>query len=150
MSRRVLLPLRAWSGALVVCALMFCLAGLARPAMAMSSSMGPMESMASMGMAAPAASSGDSSAPGRAEAVGQPTATQAAGARQYGEHCPMADQQCVAPNATVASSVQTGLALTGLPAGAACSAAAVLAAGPNAPPPALPPPDLHRLCVSRT
>ncbi|MEU0350898.1 hypothetical protein ABZ302_29355 [Streptomyces sp. NPDC006237] len=147
MSRRVLPPLRAWSGALLVCALLFCLAGLARPAMAMPS-MGPM---ASMEMAAAAAAGGDSSGLMRAGAVGQATAIKAAaGSGQYGQHCPMAEQQCAAPKATLAHTVQPGPAPASAPTGTACSAAAVLTARPNAPPPALSPPDLHRLCVSRT
>ncbi|MCP3820250.1 hypothetical protein NLX86_19740 [Streptomyces sp. A3M-1-3] len=144
MSRRVLPPLRAWSGALLVCALMFCLTGLARPAMAMPSSTPSME------MAAPGAVGGDSSGLMQAEAAGQAAAiAMASGSAEHGAHCPMAEKQCEAPKATFGPDVQPIPALTGLSMGTACSAAALMAL-PNAPPPALPPPDLHRLCVSRT
>ncbi|MGP3947493.1 hypothetical protein [Streptomyces sp. 7N604] len=144
MSRRVLMPLRAWSGALLVCALVACLSGLAQPAMAMPSS------MASMEMAAPAAVSARSSPAMHAEAAGHVTATPTAtGSVEHGAHCPMVEKQCAAPKATLGHDVQPGPALTDLPTAMACSPAAVVAQ-PNAPPPALPPPDLHRLCVSRT
>lgn len=144
MSRRVVMPLRAWSGALLVCALMFCLAGLARPAMAMPASMTSVE------MAAPGTVGGGSSGLTQSEAVGQtPAMAMASDAVEPGAHCPMAEKQCEAPKATLGPDAQPVPALTALPMGTPCSAAALMPL-PNAPPPALPPPDLHRLCVSRT
>ncbi|MEV6734802.1 MULTISPECIES: hypothetical protein [unclassified Streptomyces] len=140
MSSRVLMPLRAWSAALLLCALMFCLAGLARPAMEMSSATAPsasMVSMASMEMAAPTQVSSDASGVVRADAV------------EYGAQCPMAGTPCATQQATLVQQDQTSVAPIGLPAGAPCFRAAGVAQ-PNAPPVALPPPDLHRLCVSRT
>ncbi|MBC9725008.1 hypothetical protein [Streptomyces sp. TRM68367] len=140
MSRRVLMPLRAWSGALLTCAVLLCLAGLARPAMAMPSSMAAME------RAAPAAASGLTHVETGAQAAAPAMATDAAG---DSVHCPMAEKQCTAPKATLGHDVQPGPVLTGLPTVTSCSHAAVTAQ-PHAPPPAMPPPDLHRLCVSRT
>ncbi|WP_461058485.1 hypothetical protein [Streptomyces pseudoechinosporeus] len=143
MCRGVQMPLRAWSGALLVCTLMLCLAGLARPAMAMPSS------MASMEMAAPAAAGGHSSSAMQAEAAGQSAAMpMVSGSAQHGAHCPMVEQQCPSPQATLGHDVQPSPALSDVPVAAACSQAAE--AQPGASPPALPPPDLHRLCVSRT
>lgn len=133
MSRRVLmpLPLRAWSGALLVCTLMFCLGGLARPAVAMPSSMPSMET------AAPAVTSSAPSGQLRADAV------------EYDGQCPMAGTPCATPQATLMQDVQPGTSATGLQASVTCSDEAGVAQ-PNAPPAGLPPPDLHRLCVSRT
>lgn len=130
------MPLRAWSAALLLCALMFCLAGLARPAMAMSSSTAPSPSMASMEMASPAQIGSDAPGPVRADAV------------EYGAQCPMAGTPCATQQATLPQD-QPSVALTGLPTAMPCFRAAGVAQ-PNAPPVALPPPDLHRLCVSRT
>jgi hypothetical protein len=147
MLRRVLMPLRTWSGALLVCALMFCLAGLARPAMAMPSS---MSSMGSMDAAAPAPADSHSSGVIHAEAAGHAPATpMATGSVENGTHCPMVEKQCAAPQATLVHDVQPGTAPTDLPTAMACSPAAMVAQ-PGAPPPAPSPPDLHRLCVSRT
>jgi hypothetical protein len=141
MMRRVPLPLRTWSGALLVCALMLCLAGLARPAMAMAMP-GPMEAASSMSMGA-ASGQMPVEAAGHAE---QAMATDSAG---HGAPCPMTQQHCAAPKATVAQDGPAGPVLADLPRAVACSPAA-LVSQPNAPPPALPPPELHRLCVSRT
>ncbi len=140
MSRRVLMPFRAWSGALLACTVMLCLAGLARPAMAMPSS------MASMERAAPAMARGLTHVAAGAQAAATAMATDAAG---DSAHCPMLKKQCAAPKATLGQDVQPNPVLTGLPTVTSCSHAAVTAQT-NAPPPALPPPDLHRLCVSRT
>lgn len=131
------MPLRAWSAALLLCALMFCLAGLARPAMAMSSSTAPAASMASMEMAAPTQVSSDPLGTVRADAV------------EYGTQCPMAGTPCATQRATLVQQDQTSVAPTGLPTASPCFRAAGVAQ-PNAPPVAFPPPDLHRLCVSRT
>ncbi|MET7714475.1 hypothetical protein [Streptomyces sp. NPDC005407] len=151
MLRRVLMPLRTWSGALLVCALMFCLAGLARPAVAMPSSMPPsMASMGSMDAAAPAGAGTHSFGVMHAEATGQVAATpMATGSVEQGTHCPMVEKQCAAPQATLGHDVQPGTAPTDLPTAMACFPAAMVAQ-PNAPPAPLAPPDLHRLCVSRT
>ncbi|WP_307659869.1 hypothetical protein [Streptomyces sp. V1I1] len=145
MSRRVLMPLRAWSGALLVCAVMFCLTGIARPAIAMPPS---MTSMGSMEVASPAAADDHSSRVMHADAAGAGVAM-AVGSVEHGTHCPMFEKQCAAPQATLVHDVQPGTAVTDVPTVTACSHAAVTAR-PNAPPPALAPPDLHRLCVSRT
>lgn len=132
------MPLRAWSAALLLCALMFCLAGLARPAMAMSSSTAPLASMAPMEMAAPAQVSSDPPEVVRADAV------------EYGAQCPMAGTPCATQQATLSRPDQPSVAPIGLPVVAAPCFRAVGVAQPNAPPAALPTPDLHRLCVSRT
>lgn len=142
MTRRVPLPLRTWSGALLVCALLLCLAGLARPVMAMPMAMpGPMGTM--------------SSAP-RADAVVERVpmgaaghAVMAADSGERGPHCPMAEEPCASPKGTVAQAGQAAVGHGDVPQVVACSPAA-LVSQPNAPPPALRPPDLHRLCVSRT
>lgn len=131
------MPLRAWSAALLLCALMFCLTGLARPTMAMSSSTAPSASMASMEMAAPAQIGSDAPGPVRADAV------------EYGTQCPMAGTPCATQQATLSQQDQPSVAPTGLPTASPCFRAAGVAQ-PNAPPVELPPPDLHRLCVSRT
>lgn len=138
MSRRVLLPLRTWSGALLVCTLFVCLSGLARPAMAMTM---PMAEPGSMKMAPPAVSgglSGDASAPAVTES-----------APPHSPDCPVAEEQCDAPKVTLAQDGPAGQALALSPRAMGC-ASALLVAQPNAPPPATGPPDLHRLCVSRT
>ncbi|MBT2490707.1 hypothetical protein J7E96_19740 [Streptomyces sp. ISL-96] len=144
MLRPMLRPLRTWSGALLVCALMFCLAGLARPAMSMPSSMPAME------MAASPATGGHAPGVVQAEAAGQAAAIpMAAGSVEHDTRCPMVEKQCAAPKATLVHHVQPGTAQTDVPTVPACSHTAVMA-HPNAPPPAPSPPDLHRLCVSRT
>lgn len=142
MTRRVPPALRTWSGALLVCALMLCLSGLARPAVAM-----PMSMPASMGtMSAPAGA--ESTVPGQTSLGVAGQAVRAAEASYAGPHCPMAQQQCVSPKATIAQDSPTAPKLGGVPPSTACPRA-VLVPQSNAPP-ALPPPDLHRLCVSRT
>ncbi|MFI5979343.1 hypothetical protein ACIBEA_00555 [Streptomyces sp. NPDC051555] len=134
MMRRLPLSLRMWSGALLVCALLLCLAGLARPAMAMS---GPMGAAAMS-----AAPSGHRAA---AEA-GQQMAADSAG---HGTHCPMTQSQCAAPKATIAPDAPAAPLLADVPLAVTCPVLATVVL-PNAPPSALHPPDLHRLCVSRT
>lgn len=142
MMRRVPLPLRTWSGALLVCALLLCLASLARPAMAMPMSMpGPMGTMSSATDVGAVAERMPARAAGHAVTVSD--------SGERGPHCPMAEEQCASPKATV---IQGSPAASGhgeVPEAVACSPAA-LVSQPNAPPPTLPPPDLHRLCVSRT
>ncbi|MBT2395999.1 hypothetical protein [Streptomyces sp. ISL-100] len=133
MTRRVPPALRTWSGALLVCALMLCLSGLARPAMAAAMPMtmpGPMESASSAA----------------AEAGHTAMVTDSAGG---GPQCPMVQEQCAAPKATVVQDGPTAPALGDAPQTTPCSTVDLLSQ-PNAPPPPLPPPDLHRLCVSRT
>ncbi|MFI5520518.1 hypothetical protein [Streptomyces platensis] len=155
MLRRVLLPLRAWSGVLLVCAVVVCLSGLARPAMAMSMAMSMPEPM--VGMAHQQVGKGQGHERLFAEAVPMSTAgvgsaagTTAAKPSDPGGQCPMAEQHCAASKAAVAQDGPAGGSLFAeLPRAMACSPAA-LASQPNAPPPALPPPDPQRLCVSRT
>lgn len=131
MSRRVLLPIRTWSGVLLVCALFACLSGLARPAMAMP---GPTEM-------APRVAVGAHARHAVTPAV--------AGVQDHGPRCPAAQEQCVAPKVTLAQDGQAGPVLALVPHAMACGHA-LLVAQPNAPPSAVAPPDLHRLCVSRT
>ncbi|WP_143674502.1 MULTISPECIES: hypothetical protein [Streptomyces] len=141
MSRRVLLPLRAWSGALLVCALFVCLTGLARPAMAMTMP---------MGMSAPMDAASQSAVGGHVEhAEGAAASAVAESAVDHSPRCPAAEKQCAAPEATLAQDGPSGQAPAVTPRAIACSPAR-LVAQPNAPPPAVAPPDLHRLCVSRT
>jgi hypothetical protein len=133
MSRRLLLPLRTWSGVLLVCALFACLSGLARPAMSMSMP-GPMEMAPRVAV----------------DAHGGHAVTPAvAGVQDHGPRCPVAAEQCVAPKATLAQDGLAGPVLAPVPHAMACGNA-LLTAQPNAPPSAVAPPDLHRLCVSRT
>lgn len=140
MSRRVPHALRMLSGALLVCALVLCLSGLARSTMTMP---GQME------MTPPAPAGGHTR--GQVLAGAAPLAAgPMAESPDRSAQCPMAEQQCAAPKAVLAQDGPAAPALSDLPqAMASCSPAAVVAQ-PNAPPPALPPPDLHRLCVSRT
>lgn len=136
MSRRVLLPLRAWSGALLACALFVCLTGLTRPAMAMAMPQ-PME------MSAHAVASG------HAGQAGHAAASAVAESPDHSPRCPTAEEQCEAPKATLAPDGASGQAPAVTPRAMACSPAPLMAQ-PNAPPSAVAPPDLHRLCVSRT
>ncbi|MDJ0464591.1 hypothetical protein [Streptomyces sp. H27-C3] len=131
MSRRLLLPLRTWSGVLLVCALFACLSGLARPAMAMP---GPMEMTPRVAVAAHS---------------GHAVTPAVAGTKDHGPRCPMAAEQCVAPKATLAQDGPAGPVLAPVPHAMACGHA-LLMEQPNAPPRIVDPPDLHRLCVSRT
>lgn len=121
---------------LLVCALFACLSGLARPAMAMAMP-GPMEMAPRVAAGAPAGHAGH-----------VVTAT-VAGLQDHGLRCPAAEEQCVAPKATLAQDGQAGPVLALVPHVMACESA-LLVAQPNAPPSAVAPPDLHRLCVSRT
>ncbi|WP_143608545.1 hypothetical protein [Streptomyces sp. CB03234] len=140
MSRRVLLPLRTWSGALLVCVLFVCLSGLARPAMAMP---GPMN----MHVAPHSVASGHAE---HAEHGGQAAAPAVAeSSPDHGPRCPAAEEQCAAPEATLAQDGPSGQA-PAVPARSAACSAALMKAQPNAPPPVVAPPDLHWLCVSRT
>ncbi|MFE2283028.1 hypothetical protein ACFXDJ_02450 [Streptomyces sp. NPDC059443] len=134
MSRRLPLPLRTWSGVLLVCALFACLTGLARPAMAMP---GPGSMPGSMQMSSHAAMSGHAAAPAAAESP------------DHGPSCPMAAEQCVAPKGLVAQDGPAVPVLVTVSHVTVCSSG-LLTGQPNAPPPAVAPPDLHRLCVSRT
>lgn len=131
MSRRLLLPLRTWSGVLLVCALFACLSGLARPAMAMP---GPMEMAPRIAVEAHA---------------GHAVTPAVAGSQEHGPRCPVAAEQCVAPKATLAQDGPAAPVLAPVPHVMACGHG-LLMAQPNAPPSAVAPPDLHRLCVSRT
>ncbi|MET8681955.1 hypothetical protein ABZW18_31345 [Streptomyces sp. NPDC004647] len=143
MTRGVPLPLRTWSGALLVCALLLCLSGLARPAMAMTMP-GPMEEMG-----ASASVAGHAFGQMPVEAAGHATEPMVTDAAGRGPHCPMTQQQCEAPKAAVVQDGSAGSVPVDLPRGLPCNPAAEVSQL-NAPPPALPPPDLHRLCVSRT
>lgn len=141
MTRRLPPALRMWSGALLVCALVVCLGGLARPAMAMTMAMPGAMEMAPAAMATGHMSGHDAELAVEQAVAESPTST---------PHCPMAEEQCIAPKAVLSQDVPVGPGLTGSPqAVAGCSPDAVVAQ-PNAPPRALSPPDLHRLCVSRT
>ncbi|WP_327432910.1 hypothetical protein [Streptomyces sp. NBC_01236] len=123
---------RLWAGVLMVCALLLCLGGLARPAMAMPSGMEPM----------PTAASGDASG-------GAGTAT--AGRVDMDGTCPMGQQHCAKPSAAVpatAAAVPAALADAASPLPSASPWASQSRISPQAGPD--PPPDLHRLCVQRT
>ncbi|MFE2166967.1 hypothetical protein ACFXB3_18155 [Streptomyces sp. NPDC059447] len=127
MPRRQLLSLRAWTGALLACAVFVCLAGAARPAMAMDMS-------APMAMAR--------------HTAGQEAPT-VARVPERRPDCPAADHQCVAPKVTLGQEISP----THVPATASAvadRAPRARAAWPHAPPSTAGPPDLHRLCVSRT
>ncbi|MBV7700693.1 hypothetical protein [Streptomyces sp. TRM70350] len=140
MSRRVPHALRVLSGALLVCALVLCLSGLARPAMTMPGQ---------MGMTPPALAGERASGQMSADAAGLAAGPMAESPDRSAQ-CPMAEQRCTASKAVLAQDGPAAPALTALPQPiAACSPMATMAQ-PNAPPPSLPPPDLHRLCVSRT
>ncbi|MGP3980849.1 hypothetical protein [Streptomyces sp. KR80] len=143
MTRRVPPPLRTWSGALLVCALMLCLSGLARPALAMEMP-APMKSASST-------TSGGAASGGRmlTETAGHPAQLMMTYSAGHGPHCPMIQQQCETPQATVVPDGPVATALGESPRAVACSPAALVSQA-NAPPPPVPPPDLHRLCVSRT
>ncbi|MFD9407714.1 hypothetical protein ACFWBN_11945 [Streptomyces sp. NPDC059989] len=130
MSRRLPPSLRTWSGVLLVCAFFACLTGLARPAMAMAMP-GPME------MSPHAAISGHVAAPSAAEAP------------DHGPRCPVAAEQCVAPQGILAQDGPAVPPLAAVPHATPCSPEPLMTR-PNAPPPVVAPPDLHRLCVSRT
>ncbi|MCY0950665.1 hypothetical protein [Streptomyces sp. H27-S2] len=134
MTRRLPPALRTWSGALLVCALMFCLTGLARSAMAMPMAMtGPMGAVsATVGSDAPAGH-----------------VVMASDFSDSGPECPTSRQVCEAPKGTVVNDGPTAPVLDAAPDTATCPPAA-LVSQPNTPPRVLPPPDLHRLCVSRT
>lgn len=136
MPRRLLLSLRAWTGALLACAVFVCVAGAARPAMAMDMA---MDTAAPVAMA-------DTVMVRHAAGERAPTV-----ARVPDRHpdCPAADHECAAPGVTLGQDVSP----THVPAAdssAAGCAPRVRAAWPHAPPPTASPPDLHRLCVSRT
>jgi hypothetical protein len=135
MSRRVLLPLRRWSGALLVCALFVCLSGLARPAMAMP---GPMQMAPHPAVGGHAEHGGSAAASAVAES-----------SPDHSPQCPAAEEQCAAPAATLAQDGPSGQVPAVAARATACSPA-LLMTQPNAPPPVVAPPDLHRLCVSRT
>ncbi|MFE9647169.1 hypothetical protein ACFYO0_24265 [Streptomyces sp. NPDC006365] len=98
-------------------------------------------------MSAPAGA--ESTVPGQTSLGVAGQAVRAAEASYTGPHCPMAQQQCVSPKATIAQDSPTAPKIGDVPPSTACPAAALLPQS-NAPPPTLPPPDLHRLCVSRT
>ncbi|GGS78625.1 hypothetical protein GCM10010222_20070 [Streptomyces tanashiensis] len=152
MVRRLPMPLRAWSGALLVCALLFCLGGLARPAMAMApmAPMSPaMPGMAMEAMGAPASTSAPAPTPALASAAGDPAAATAAEPGAAGTRCPMVDPQCVSPQGTLTQDVQPLADPIG-PSSTSPCAHVPDTAWPHAPPEPLPPPDPHRLCVSRT
>lgn len=131
MLRRLPLSLRAWSGALLACALFVCLTGLARPAMSMSMlAAEPMETAAQVMVG------------------GHSIAPASAATPDRGPRCPMASEQCVAPKGVLAQDLSAGRAEDASRV-VVCSPS-LLVARPNAPPPTVAPPDLHRLCVSRT
>ncbi|MGW1886120.1 hypothetical protein [Streptomyces sp. NPDC001970] len=149
MSRRVLLPLRTWSGALLVCALFVCLSGLARPAMAMTMPMAMPAAVSAPMDAASHAAVGTAPGDGHVHAIDAAASAVAESAVDHSPRCPAAEKQCAAPEATLAQDGPAGQAPAVTPRAIACSPAR-LVAQPNAPPPAVAPPDLHRLCVSRT
>ncbi|MGW6708972.1 hypothetical protein ACWGDE_29345 [Streptomyces sp. NPDC054956] len=158
MSRRLPPPLRTWSGALLVCALLLCLTGLARPAMARAMAMpGSMDMGMDMDMGVTAAG-GHSAGPaargtGAVEPAAVGTAVEdaaAVGTAGHSTDCPTPTEHCATARAVLAQ---------GGPAGPAPLLALLVTdraapappdAEPNAPPGTADPPDLHRLCVSRT
>ncbi|MFJ8015771.1 hypothetical protein [Streptomyces sp. NPDC096339] len=141
MPRRLLLSLRAWTGALLACAVFVCLAGAARPAMAM-----PMSR--SMPMSSPVAMADTAMARHTAYRA-ERQASAVARVPDRRPDCPAADHQCVAPKVTLGQDSAPTHVPAAVSAVADC-APRVRAAWPHAPPPAASPPDLHRLCVSRT
>ncbi|MDI2130157.1 hypothetical protein [Yinghuangia seranimata] len=144
MTRRELHQHRAWALVLMVCALVACVSGLARPSMA-----------GSMPMAMPDTRTDLRSAESHASVVQVPTGAPAAmegmgaaSADRGAEHCPMVDKQCEVRATALVHGAGVASAVSTRPSGAACSADLPRPQA-NAPP-ATPPPDLHRLCVSRT
>ncbi|MFE5480930.1 DUF6153 family protein [Streptomyces sp. NPDC056527] len=135
MMRRLPMTLRTWSGALLVCALLFCTGGLLRSAMAMPAAMPSMTMAAAMETLGSAADDPAEAAKGDSGAAGM--------------HCPMADSQCTAPQAVLVPNVQPLTDPLASPMAATCSSTAAKP-WPHAPPSPPPPPDLHELCVSRT
>ncbi|MGA5215239.1 hypothetical protein ACPCAE_04060 [Streptomyces cinereoruber] len=138
MPSRPPLPLRTWSGVLMVCAVLACLTGLARPAMAMSMSM-PMAAPMTEHMTPAAWHSASESRETKVAAVVPPKEPD----------CPVVDDQCVAPKGTPAQDSPSPAA----PVASSSGASSSVPEGdswPHAPPEATAPPDLHRLCVSRT
>ncbi|MFE1805856.1 hypothetical protein [Streptomyces sp. NPDC059533] len=134
MPRLPLLSLRAWTGALLACAVFLCVAGAARPAMAMD-------------MRAPMAKTMAQTPTARHTAEEQGSTVARVPDRR--PDCPAADHQCVAPKVTLGQEISP----THVPATASAAAEATpraRAAWPHAPPSTAGPPDLHRLCVSRT
>ncbi|MEV7611422.1 hypothetical protein [Streptomyces sp. NPDC089799] len=170
MLRRLPLPLRAWSGMLLACALFVCLSGAARQAGALhaASAAGwmrapmtsPMATAMAMVMPDALPEAAVPTAPETATASGTPAAsavpaasampTPAVTTARLHHGCPDADP-CPAPKVLPvqdASGHAQPPAVT-RPAGACGTATG--AAWAHAPPPPVPdPPDLHRLCVSRT
>ncbi|MCX5275324.1 MULTISPECIES: hypothetical protein [Streptomyces] len=132
MLRRLPLSLRAWPGVLLVCALFVCLSGLARPAMAVGTTM-----PGSMDMSP------------QVTAVGHAGASVVARSVDHSPGCPVAQEQCVAPKGVLAQDGPSGQVPAAESSPIDCSPS-LLVAQPNAPPLPAEPPDLHRLCVSRT
>ncbi|MET9953653.1 hypothetical protein ABZ135_19150 [Streptomyces sp. NPDC006339] len=132
------LPLRTWSGVLLVCALFACLTGLARPAMAMGMSM-PMAAPMTEHMTPAAWHSASASPANKATAAVPPKAPD----------CPVVDDQCVAPKGIPAQDGPSPAA-PGASSSGASSSVPMGDSWPHAPPDVAAPPDLHRLCVSRT
>ncbi|MFD3928310.1 hypothetical protein [Streptomyces sp. NPDC058614] len=131
MVSRVSSAFRLWSGVLLACALLLCLVGVARPAVAMPSG---MESM-------PASAMDCESGVAESMTVG-PAAAEGV--------CPMGRDHCAQLSATLPAAAAAVPALAEV---APVILPDLLRAPRTGLPPQCgpdPPPDLHRLCVSRT
>lgn len=133
------MSLRLWAGALLVCALVLCVTGVARSAAAMSGS--TMMSMPQLGQTDPA--------------VGQESAATTAKAVGSGGVCPTNSDRCARPQAAAAPATPAAPASAAHAADGPEAASAPQAWGrwsgvPPSDESACGLPDLHRLCVSRT
>lgn len=124
---------RLWSGVLMLCALTFCLTGIARPAMAMSGPTGHIQEMDD-----------------RAVADDSDRETAVTVYSGMEDHCPAVSDHRGRTTAAPA----TGVPAVPDPAGESREVWDAqpwsARAGPGAASPVSPPPDLHRICVLRT